>query len=176
MLVGLAEGGLDPLVVSHAATGDYKPLEHAGSGDLALALGSWPRSGVTSPGPGSARRGHGAPRSTATRPHRSRPCGTSADSVLKRAEPRALWPLPALSPVPVIAFTGGADPQKPGKNLSDLKQHLPDGRIVVFPHLGHDFNIGGCLGQIITDFVDRGTTTGLDTTRCSGQPSFPRSR
>ncbi len=83
---------------------------------------------------------------------------------------------PATSSVPVLAFVGGADPQDPVDNLSDLEQHFPDSRTVIFPHIGHQLCIGGCLDQIMADFVDRGTTKGLDTTRCDGAvvvPPFP---
>ena len=68
----------------------------------------------------------------------------ACSSVPKRAEPRSLWTLPASSPVPVLALVGGADPQDPVTNLSDLKQHFPDSRTVIFPHVGHQFGIGGC--------------------------------
>ena len=94
-------------------------------------------------------------------------------SVPKRAEPRPLWTLPASSRVPVLALVGGADPQDPVTNLSDLKQHFPDSRTVIFPHIGHQFSIGGCVDPIMADFVDRGTTKGLDTTRCYGAVLVP---
>ena len=71
---------------------------------------------------------------------------------------------------------GGADPQDPIANLSNLKQHFPDSRTVVFPHIGHDFDIGGCVDEMMADLVDRGTTKGLDTARCDGAvvvPPFP---
>jgi hypothetical protein len=76
----------------------------------------------------------------------------------------------------VIAFAGGTDPQDPVTNLSGLKQHFPDNRTVVFPHIGHDFNIGGCVDEMMADLVERGTTKGLDTTRCERAvvvPQFP---
>jgi hypothetical protein len=37
---------------------------------------------------------------------------------------------------------------------------------VIFPRIGHQFSIGCCLCLILADFVDRGTSKGLDTTRC----------
>jgi hypothetical protein len=98
------------------------------------------------------------------------------NSVPTRAEPDSLWRLPESSRVPVIAFTGGADPQDPVANLSNLKQHFPDSRIVVFPRVGHSFGIGGCVDEMMADLIDRGTTKGLDTTRCDGAvvvPPFP---
>ena len=95
-------------------------------------------------------------------------------SVPKRAEPRSLWTLPASSAVPVLAFAGGADPQDPVGNLSDLKRRFPDSRVVTFPHLGHQWGgIGGCFDSIVMDFVVRGTTKGLDTTRCDGTVFVP---
>ena len=73
----------------------------------------------------------------------------------------------------MLALVGGADPQDPLTNLSDLKRHFPDSRSLVFPHIGHDFGIGGCVDPIMADFVERGTTTGLDTTRCDGAVVVP---
>jgi hypothetical protein len=97
----------------------------------------------------------------------------ACSSVPKRAEPRSLWALPTSSRVPVLALVGGADPQDPVANLSDLKQHFPDSRTVVFPHIGHEFGIGGCADPILADFVERGTTKGLDATRCDGAVVVP---
>ena len=53
-----------------------------------------------------------------------------------------------------------------------VKQHFPDSRTVIFPHIGHQFSIG-CLYPILADFVERGTTKGLDTTRCDGAVGVP---
>ena len=94
-------------------------------------------------------------------------------STPKRAEPRSLWTLPASSRVPVVAFVGGADPQDPVTNLSDLRQHFPDSRTVAFPHVGHEFNIGGCVDEMMAELADRATTRGLDTTRCAGRVVVP---
>jgi pimeloyl-ACP methyl ester carboxylesterase len=97
----------------------------------------------------------------------------ACSTVPKRAEPRSLWTLPVSSPVPVLALAGGADPQDPVGNLADLKRHFPDSRTIVFPHIGHQFNLGGCLDPILADFVDRGTTRGLDTSGCDGAVRVP---
>ena len=73
----------------------------------------------------------------------------------------------------MLALVGGADPQDPVTNLADLKQHFPDSRTVIFPHVGHQFGIGGCLDPILADFVERATTEGLDTTPCDGAVVVP---
>ena len=176
MLLNLDKAVSIPLVVSRAAAGDYAPLKHAGSGDLNPTLGLmssiWcnePWTGLEATGPwGTEFDSYTTAQIAAFRNH--------CNSVPTRAEPRSLWRLPASSRVPVIAFTGGADPQDPVANLSGLKQHFPDSRTVVFPHVGHDFNIGGCVDEIMADLADRGTTRGVDTTRCNGAvvvPPFP---
>ena len=167
-----------PLVVSRAAAGDFAPLKRQGSGDLNPSLGlmasiwcSEPWTGLDAIGPwGTEFDSY----TTAQIAAFQRRCS----SVPRRPEPRSLWALPTSSPIPVLALVGGADPQDPTSNLSDLKQHFPDNRIVVFPHVGHEFNIGGCVDDMMTDLVEHGTSSGLDTTRCDGAvvvPPFPLS-
>jgi pimeloyl-ACP methyl ester carboxylesterase len=165
-----------PLVVSHAAAGDYGPLDDAGSGDLNPSLGLmssiWcnePWAGLDATGPWGTEFDSFATAQIAA--FRKR-----CDSVTKRPEPASLWRLPVGSRVPLIAFVGGADPQDPVANLADLKRQFPDSRVVVFPRVGHEFNIGGCVDEMMVDLVDRGTTRQLDTTRCDGAvvvPPFP---
>ncbi len=166
-----------PLVVSSAAKGDYRPLDDADSGDLDVELNLmsksiWcnePWTGLDAKGPwGTDFDSYTAARIAAFR-HR-------CNSVSKRAEPDSLWRLPASSRVPLLAFVGGADPQDPLTNLSNLKQHFPDSRTVIFAHVGHSFGIGGCVDEMMAELVDRGTTNGLDATRCDGAvvvPPFP---
>jgi pimeloyl-ACP methyl ester carboxylesterase len=174
LLLDLQKAVSIPLVVSRAAAGDYGPLERAGSGDLDADLnlmGSsiWcnePWTGLDANGPwGTDFDSYTTAWIAALR--------ESCSSVPKRAEPRSLWTLPASSPVPVLAFAGGADPQDPVANLSHLKQHFPDSRIVVLPHIGHQFNVGGCVDRIMADFVELGTTKALDTTGCDGAVVVP---
>jgi len=163
-----------PLVVSSAAKGDHGPLDDAGPGDLGVELNLmaksiWcnePWTGLDAKGPwGTDFDSYTAARIAAFR-HR-------CDSVSKRAEPDSLWRLPASSRVPLLAFVGGADPQDPLTNLANLKQHFPDSRTVIFPHVGHSFGIGGCVGEMMAELIDRGTTKGLDTTRCNGAVVVP---
>jgi pimeloyl-ACP methyl ester carboxylesterase len=174
MLLDLEQAVSIPLVVSRAAKGDYAPLERAESGNLEVDLdlmGSsiWcnePWVGLDATGPwGTDFDSYTTTLIAAFR--------QACSSIPKRAEPRSLWTLPVASRVPVLALVGGADPQDPITNLSDLKRHFPDSRTVVFPHIGHQFGIGGCVDQIMADFVERGTTRGLDTTGCDGAVVVP---
>ncbi len=174
MLTDLTKAVRIPLVVSRAAQGDFSPVTEQGSGDLAVDLnlmGSsiWcnePWTGLDAKGPWGT---HFDSLTTA----RIAAFRNACSSVPKRAEPRRLWTLPASSRVPVLALVGGADPQDPVTNLSDLKRHFPDSRTVIFPHIGHQFGIGGCVDQIMAEFVERGTSKGLDTTRCDGAVVVP---
>jgi pimeloyl-ACP methyl ester carboxylesterase len=174
MLLDLEKAVSIPLLVSSAADGDYGRLEQEVSGELDVKLdlmssSIWcnePWTGLEATGPwGTDFDSYTTAKIAATR--------QECSSVPRRAEPRSLWTLPTSSPVPVLALVGGADPQNPVTNLSDLKQHFPDSRTMIFPHIGHQFSIGGCLYPILADFVERGTTKGLDTTRCDGAVVVP---
>jgi pimeloyl-ACP methyl ester carboxylesterase len=174
MLLDLEQAVSIPLVVSRAAEGDYTGLEDHGPGDLDVDVGRtslsiWcnePWTGLDANGPwGTDFDGYTAAKIAAFR----KDCA----SIPKRAEPRSLWALPASSPVPVLALVGGADPQDPVANLADLKQHFPDSRTVIFPHIAHQFGVGGCVDTMMADFVERRTTVGLDTTRCDGAVMVP---
>ena len=164
-----------PLVVSRAAARDYEPLERAGSGDLEfgdlnlMGASIWcnePWVGLDAKGPwGTDFDSY----TTAYIAEFRQQCS----SVPRRAEPRSLWRFRTASAVPVVALVGGADPQDPLANLSDLKRHFPDSRTVVLPHLGHDFGWGGGCDGMLADFVARGTTKGLDTTSCVREVMVP---
>lgn len=174
MLLDLTKAVSIPLVVSRAADGDYGRLEQEVSGELDVNLdvmssSIWcnePWTGLDAKGPwGTDFDSYTTARIAAFR--------QECSSVPRRPEPESLWTLPTSSRAPVLALVGGADPQDPLTNLSNLKQHFPDSRTVVFPHIGHQFNIGGCVDPIMADFVERGTTKGLDTKRCDGAVVVP---
>ena len=166
-----------PLLVSRAAKGDYGPLKHAGSGDLGVSLdlmgkSIWcnePWTGLDARGPWDTDfDSYASARITNFR----RECS----SVPRRTEPRSLWSFHTSSRVPVLALVGGADPQDPLTNLSDLKRHFPDSRSVVLPHLGHQMNWGSGCDAMLANVAASATTKGLDTTSCVSQvvvPPFP---
>jgi pimeloyl-ACP methyl ester carboxylesterase len=176
MLLDTEKATSIPLVVSRAAQGVYAPLNRQGPGDLSwtgLQLMAWsiwcnePWTGLD------------------TKP----PWGTEFDTYTatkiadfrrgctffpKRAEPDSLWTFHPTSTVPVLAVECGADPQDPPTNLASLKRHFPDSRIVILPHIGHEFNIGGCVDAMIFTVINRATTKGLDTTLCNSAILVPQ--
>ncbi len=178
MLLDMNKAPSIPLVVSRAAQGDFAPLNQQGPGNLRpqgtllMAWSIWcnePWTGLDA----------------------NPPWGTEFDSYTtayiaefrgvctffpKRTEPRSLWTFSSTSTAPVLAIEGGADPQDPPTNVSNLKRHFPDSRIVILPHIGHEFNtasFGGCISTMMFNFVERATTKGLNTTLCNGAIVFP---
>jgi pimeloyl-ACP methyl ester carboxylesterase len=163
-----------PLVVSQAAKGDYAPLNEAGRGDLGVTgqLMPWsiwcnePWAGLDAKGPW----GTAFDRYTTAFIAQFR---WGCTFIPKRAEPRSLWTFPASKRVPVLVFAGGADPQDPITNLPALTQNFPDSRVVILPDIGHQFDVGGCVDEIITNFITRATTKGLVTTQCKSAIFVP---
>jgi pimeloyl-ACP methyl ester carboxylesterase len=163
-----------PLVVTSAARGDYAPLVRAGGGDLGVSpqLMYW-STWCNEPWTGIAAKG---------------PWGTAFDSytaafiaqirngctfIPKRAEPRSLWTFPSSKRVPLLVFSGGADPQDPISNFPELERRFADSKAVILPHVGHSFGLGGCVDLIMENLVARKTTRGLLTTQCDRQIVIP---
>jgi pimeloyl-ACP methyl ester carboxylesterase len=174
MLVDLDGVPSIPLIVSRAAKGDYAPLNRAGAGDLSVSpqLMYWsiwcnePWTGLDASGPwGTAFDSY----TTAFIAQFRRGC----TFMPKRAEPRSLWTFPSSKNVPVLVLAGGADPQDPITNVPDLKRNFPDSRAAVLPHVGHSFGVGGCVDEILTNFVKLDTTKGLLTNQCDSQIVVP---
>ncbi len=92
----------------------------------------------------------------------------------------ALWPRgeipkgysePTRSGVPTLILTGQWDPVTPPVYGDTAAKFLTDSLHVVVPHGGHGF--GGlvgldCVDNLVADFVERGTTKGLDTSCVKG--------
>jgi pimeloyl-ACP methyl ester carboxylesterase len=94
----------------------------------------------------------------------------------QQREACALWPRakiertyrePVKVNVPVLILTGELDPVTPPSNGDRIAKHLPNSLHVVVPHGAH--GLGGldgtdCITGLMTEFVARGTTKGMDTT------------
>jgi pimeloyl-ACP methyl ester carboxylesterase len=87
----------------------------------------------------------------------------------------ALWPrgkipadyaAPTVSDVPILILTGEWDPVTPPIYGDTAGKHLPHSLHVIVPHGGHGFGgLNGidCIDNLITSFVEKGSTVGLDT-------------
>lgn len=87
----------------------------------------------------------------------------------------ALWPQAKLAPgyaeptrsnVPALILTGQWDPVTPPAYGDIAAKHLPNSLHVVVPYGGHGFSgLNGleCIDNLTQTFIERGTTSGLDT-------------
>lgn len=83
-----------------------------------------------------------------------------------RAEVERSYTQPVKADVPVLILTGEWDPVTPPSNGDRVAKHLPNSLHIVVPHGAH--GVGGldgsdCIVRLMTEFVDRGTTKGMDT-------------
>lgn len=92
----------------------------------------------------------------------------------QQREACALWPYaeipsdyskPVISNLPALIITGQWDPVTPPSNGDGVARYLSNSLHVIVPHGGH--GLGGlegveCIDRLQTEFVARGTTTGLD--------------
>jgi pimeloyl-ACP methyl ester carboxylesterase len=93
----------------------------------------------------------------------------------QQREACALWPRatipadysePVRAAAPVLILTGEWDPVTPPANGETVARHLPNSLHLIVPHGAHGF--GGldgvdCVERLNTEFVERGTAKGLDT-------------
>jgi pimeloyl-ACP methyl ester carboxylesterase len=82
----------------------------------------------------------------------------------RRPEPASAWTVPRTT-VPLLVLAGGADPQDPRTNLPGLRRYFPDSRVLVVPGFGHGVGQYGCLGGLVSIFVDDAGSQSLDP-RC----------
>jgi len=83
-----------------------------------------------------------------------------------RAEISKVYAEPTKAKVPALILTGQWDPVTPPVYGDIAAKHLPNSLHIVVPSGGHGF--GGlegldCIQKLVAEFVDRGTTKGLDT-------------
>lgn len=91
----------------------------------------------------------------------------------------ALWPRTDIDPAygepvaadhPVLLLSGSLDPVTPPAKADDAAEHLPNGLHVTVEG-GHGI-FGPCVNGIVADFLERGTTEGLDT-GCAATVRYP---
>ena len=150
-----------PLVVTQAAAGNFEPLNRFVQSPSILPVMFWsimcnePWVGLAVKGPWHTDFDGLAVASIADK-------RTTCSFLPKRSEPAAAW-RPPRSSVPLLALSGGADPQDPISNLPKLRQRYPNSRAVVVPHYGHTVAQYGCLGDVVSRFVVTGSSKRLST-------------
>ena len=72
---------------------------------------------------------------------------------------------PVRSNAPVLIFSGNMDPVTPPEYGEDVARHLPNSRHVVIPEAGHGVDglkDPGCIDRIAIEFLDKGDAKNLD--------------
>jgi pimeloyl-ACP methyl ester carboxylesterase len=84
----------------------------------------------------------------------------------------AIWPhaqvmedfkQPVTSDVPTLLLSGEADPVTPPSNAEQAVKTLSNGLSLVVPGIGHNVIYRGCVPKVMQNFIETGTTAGLDT-------------
>ncbi len=70
---------------------------------------------------------------------------------------------PLSSDAPVLILSGGNDPITPLRYAQSVLTQFRNGRLVVVNGYGHGQLASPCIPGMLARFLDRGTTTGLDT-------------
>jgi pimeloyl-ACP methyl ester carboxylesterase len=90
--------------------------------------------------------------------------------------PEGMVPSDDASPVvterPVLWIVGDGDPQDPPANLTDVPAQQPNSRIVVMPAQQHVVGHLGCMPSLIAEFLEAGSTDGLNTS-CAAEGPIP---
>ncbi len=84
----------------------------------------------------------------------------------------AMWPKgkvnadyyrPVVSDVPVLVLSGEVDPVTPPGWGDSVVKHLSRGLHIVVPSTGHGVVATPCGNRLVSDFIEQGSTEGLDT-------------
>jgi pimeloyl-ACP methyl ester carboxylesterase len=173
MLYSPAFAGQVPAFLRAAATGDFTTLAEAAlffrrhlvaSGSMGLYLSITCAEDLPGIDPREAER---LAEGTALGDYRYIE-QRAACEVWPRASLPAGYRRPVHSRVPVLIFSGAWDPVTPPEYGRAVAQSLARSLHIVVPHGGHGFEGlkgAACIDRLVADFVERGTTTGLDT-RC----------
>jgi pimeloyl-ACP methyl ester carboxylesterase len=90
----------------------------------------------------------------------------AACALWRRAKIPGNYAEPTRSEVPALILTGQWDPVTPPVYGETAAKYLPHSLHVIVPHGGHGFNgLNGleCIDNLIVNFINTGTTAGLDT-------------
>jgi pimeloyl-ACP methyl ester carboxylesterase len=157
-----------PLIVHHAATGDFAPfLQQAIAPSIPdfIADGTYLSVTCAEDVPfidqeEAAKLNAGNPFGNYRVFQQTRACG-----MWPRGEIPADFLQPVRSNAPVLIFSGNMDPVTPPKYGEEVARYLPNSRHVIIPEAAHGVDgltDPGCIDRIAIDFLDKGDTKNLD--------------
>jgi pimeloyl-ACP methyl ester carboxylesterase len=157
-----------PLIVHHAAAGDFAPFLQQAIGpsipDL-VADGMYLSVTCAEDVPfinqdEAAKLNAGNPFGNYRVFQQTRACG-----MWPRGEIPTGFLEPVFSNVPVLIFSGNMDPVTPPRYGEEVARHLPNSRHVIIPEAGHGVDgltDPGCMDRIAIEFLDKGDAKNLD--------------
>ena len=168
-----------PLIVHHAATGDFTPF-------LKEAIGPSIPDFVADGMYLSVTCAEDVPfidQDEAAQLNADNPFGNYR--VFQQTRACGMWPrgeIPAdfLEPVhsnaPVLIFSGNIDPVTPPKYGEEVATHLPNSKHVIVPEAGHGIDgltDPGCIDRIAIEFLDNGAAKNVDASCIQGMKPPP---
>ncbi|HEY2567846.1 MAG TPA: alpha/beta fold hydrolase, partial [Candidatus Udaeobacter sp.] len=157
-----------PLIVHHAANGDFGPfLEQAIGPSIPDFVADGMYLSVTCTEDVPFIKPEEATKLTAGNPFGNYRVfqQTRACSVWPRGEIPVDFLDPVSSNAPVLIFSGNMDPVTPPSYGEEVAKHLPNSRHIVISEAGHGvegLNDPGCIDRIALAFLDKGDTKNLD--------------
>jgi len=101
---------------------------------------------------------------------------TRACSMWPRGEIPTDFLEPVRSNAPVLIFSGNLDPVTPPEYGEEVAKYLPNSRHVIISHAGHGVDgltDPGCIDRIAIEFLDNGDAKNLDTSCIQGMKPPP---
>jgi pimeloyl-ACP methyl ester carboxylesterase len=168
-----------PLIVHHAATGDFAPfLQQAIGPSIPDFVADGMYLSVTCAEDvlfinqdESAQLNAGNPFGNYRVFQQTRACG-----MWPRGEIPGDFLEPVRSNAPVLIFSGNMDPVTPPKYGEEVARHLPNSRHIIIPEAGHGVDglkDPGCVDRIAIEFLEKGDAKNLDVSCVEGMAPPP---
>jgi pimeloyl-ACP methyl ester carboxylesterase len=167
-----------PLIVHHAATGDFAPfLQQAIAPSIPDFIADGTYLSVT-----CAEDVPFIDQVEAARLNAGNPFGNYR--VFQQTRACGMWPRgkipddflePVRSNAPVLIFSGNMDPVTPPRYGEEVARYLPNSRHVIIPEAAHGvegLTDPGCIDRIAIEFLDKGDAKNVDVS-CVGRMARP---
>jgi hypothetical protein len=73
----------------------------------------------------------------------------------------------------VLLLSGEEDPQNPPENVAAIREVYPNSLALYEPYRGHYTVKWGCIAEVVTEFIELGTTDGVQAQCLSAVEPFP---
>ena len=98
---------------------------------------------------------------------------TKICTIVPKPEPEALYGPTQVSTAPVLLLSGEEDPQNPPENVAGIRDVYPNSLTLFEPYRSHYTVQWVCIQEIISEFIELGTTDGVQAKCLSAVEPFP---